>query len=249
MPNWNAFSHLRLGRLAHLAISAAAVGAGVGATSCGPNTTDIHATPDVRAQACVNCHRNAYALASNPVHVNVLPNTCGSCHTTQSWTPGTVPGRLHPKFTLDGFHLATPCAQCHGTPARYTGLSTSCAGCHAKDFQLASSKISGHSAFPMTCDSCHSTSAWNPTIGGMGSHPEARFPITTGSHANAAIGCADCHIASRGSPTKGANCDCIHCHLGAHNEPAIDAAHTGISGYMPTSASAPNACLGCHGAG
>jgi hypothetical protein len=226
------------------------IAASAGGASCGPNTTDPHATSDVRAQACANCHLTAYTLTANPVHANVFPKTCETCHTTQAWIPGTVPAPLHPKFTLDGAHANTACAQCHpGSPARYAGTPTTCSTCHAGDFQRASAVIPGHDTFPMACDGCHTTSAWNPTLSGMGNHPESLFPITKGSHANAAIACTDCHIASRGAPTKGQNCDCIHCHLGGHDEPAIDSIHASVSGYKATTASAPNACLGCHSAG
>jgi hypothetical protein len=223
---------------------------GSASDSCEPNTSDPHATSQARSQACVSCHQSAYSLTTNPIHANLLPTTCQTCHTTQAWTPATVPAAEHPVFPLDGAHLTTQCAQCHtGSPPRYAGTPTACSTCHEADFQRATAAISGHATFPGTCATCHTTSAWNPTLMGMGTHPEALFPITKGSHASPAIACTDCHIASRGSPVKGQNCDCIHCHLGAHNEPAIDAVHAGISGYAPTSASTPNACLTCHSAG
>jgi hypothetical protein len=96
------------------------------------------------------------------------------------------------------------------------------------------------SNYPITCNDCHGTNAWVPTVGG-GGHPEARFPLTGASkHNNAAIKCADCHKASLGENTGGQNTDCIHCHIGAH---------TIVGGYTPASEAAPNSCLGCHQAG
>ena len=245
---------LEMGNTSAHPILASSLGlaAAIAVGSCGPNPTDPHATPEARAQACVSCHQTAYDLTSNPAHANLFPTTCATCHSTQAWTPGTIPAAQHPKFTLDGMHAATPCAQCHpGTPAKYAGTPQACSTCHATDFQRAGATIVGHATFPATCATCHTTSAWKPTVGGMGTHPESLFPIATGSHANAAITCTDCHIASRGSPIKGANCDCIHCHLGAHDEPATDATHAamGVPGYTPTPPSTPNACLTCHKAG
>lgn len=228
------------------------VAAALATGSCSQNPGDPHATPEARAQQCVSCHQTAYSLTRNPAHASLFPTTCATCHNTQAWTPATVPPAQHPKFTLDGAHATTACAQCHpGSPPRYAGTPTTCSDCHAADFQRAAGLVQGHSTFPMACDSCHTTSAWNPTIMGMGTHPEAKFPITKGSHANVAIACTDCHIASRGSPVKGQNCDCIHCHLGAHNEPATDATHAAMSvpSYAPTPPTMPNGCLTCHAAG
>jgi hypothetical protein len=190
---------------------------------------------------CAGCHQNAYDTAMNPPHAG-LPTMCSGCHTDMGWQPSSF---VHP-WTLDGKHATTPCASCHtGTPPRYPGTPTACAGCHSADFQTAVGKVSGHSAFAQTCADCHTTTAW--TGAGGGTHPEANFPITTGSHSKG-IACADCHIASRGSPVGGQNTDCIHCHLGAHNQPAIDTVHTNlnVAGYPGPNASSPNFCLPCH---
>jgi hypothetical protein len=125
--------------------------------------------------------------------------------------------------------------------------SKACFDCHATAYELAQNpKHVG--MIPTTCEGCHATAAWIPAAAG---HPESKFPITTGSHANAAIGCADCHIASHGSDVGGQNCDCVHCHIGAHNTPAIDAVHKGVGGYPGSSPTSPPSCLmsGCHPSG
>ena len=110
-----------------------------------------------------------------------------------------------------------------------------CINCHSAAYnQVQTPKHVG--VYPQTCDTCHNTSAWSPATGG---HPEAKFPITTGRHANKAIGCTDCHLPSLGSDLGGQNTDCIHCHIGAHTTPSIDGAHTAVAGYQPSSASAP----------
>jgi nitrate/TMAO reductase-like tetraheme cytochrome c subunit len=123
--------------------------------------------------------------------------------------------------------------------------SSTCYSCHSTAYTVVQTPV--HlGVYPTTCSDCHSTSAWIPATG----HPEAKFPITTGSHANAGITCNDCHIASLGSDALGQNTDCTHCHLGAHNAPAIDSVHTGIPNYPGLPAS-PHSCLnaGCHPSG
>jgi hypothetical protein len=119
-----------------------------------------------------------------------------------------------------------------------------CYSCHTAAYmQVQTPKHVG--VYPTTCEVCHSTTAWFPAAGG---HPEAKFPILTGAHHNAAIGCTDCHIPSLGSDVLGQNTDCVHCHIGAHQTPAIDGAHTTVKNYVPSSASMPHNCLtaGCH---
>jgi hypothetical protein len=122
-----------------------------------------------------------------------------------------------------------------------------CYDCHATAYQIVQTpKHDG--IYPTTCGDCHATTWWVPAAGG---HPEAKFPITTGSHANAGILCSDCHIASLGSDTGGQNTDCVHCHLGAHNTPTIDSAHTGVANYPGSAPTSPPSCLtaGCHPSG
>jgi hypothetical protein len=141
-------------------------------------------------------------------------------------------------------------AACSGTADIHQteeAKSKACFDCHSTAYQVVQTpKHVG--VYPITCADCHSTSGWIPASAG---HPESKFPITTGSHANKAIGCADCHIASRGSDTAGQNCDCVHCHIGAHNTPAIDAVHSGVANYPGSMLTSPPTCLnaGCHPSG
>jgi hypothetical protein len=99
---------------------------------------------------------------------------------------------------------------------------------------------------PFQCATCHTTTGWIPA---NGSHPEQFFPITTGKHANPAIGCNDCHDPTKGPNTGGNNTDCIHCHIGAHTIPSVNAIHAAVGGYTPANEATPHSCLSCHPAG
>jgi hypothetical protein len=206
---------------------------------------DVHATTEARAAPCVSCHQAAFAHAANPPHDGVLPTTCESCHNTMEWTPATVTN--HPWYPLDGRHRATACSGCHGgSPPRYAGTPQDCVTCHLADYQNSTYPV--HDTLPQTCPDCHTTAGFKPATGGY--HPEAVFPIQTGSHSNPAIGCNDCHRSSLGSPLGGQNTDCIHCHLGSHNRPAIDAVHTAFGAAYPgPDPSSANFCRSCHQAG
>ncbi len=119
-----------------------------------------------------------------------------------------------------------------------------CINCHSSAYATAKSP-QPHTGFSTSCNDCHSTTSWIPAAG----HPEQKFPITTGPHANAGIACTDCHISALGSPSGGANCDCVHCHLGAHTAPGIDDKHTDVGSYPGSASSPPNFCLKCHPSG
>lgn len=106
---------------------------------------------------CSGCHLSSYQSAMNPVHVGVLPDTCGDCHGKSAWTPATV--KEHPWFMLDGKHLTTPCVNCHtGNPKRFAGTPMDCVGCHLDDYNR--STFPGHAMFPKTCKDCHNTGGW-----------------------------------------------------------------------------------------
>ena len=174
---------------------------------------------------CSGCHQKDYTAAKKPVHTG-LPNTCSNCHTTAGWTPSVF---LHP-WPLDGAHVTTACAACHtGSPPRYAGSPTKCDDCHHADYLR--STYSGHQTFPLTCADCHRTTTFRPAL--PPGHPEATFPLTTGKHATATVTCLTCHKLDNGPATNGQNTDCVHCHLGAHQRPAIDAVkgHAGNAMY------------------
>ncbi|HZU84230.1 MAG TPA: hypothetical protein VE987_14975 [Polyangiaceae bacterium] len=153
-----------------------------------------------------------------------------------------------PPFTLAAL-LALVGSGCTATNVHQTSQARDepCVACHGAAYEQVRTPLHV-GVYPDTCADCHGTSAWAPATGG---HPESKFPITTGSHANKAIGCDDCHVPSMGSDTGGQNTDCVHCHIGAHTTPLIDGAHTTVAGYTPSSASTPHSCLaaGCHPSG
>jgi hypothetical protein len=208
-------------------------------------TEDIHQTLETQNKPCVSCHESAYVTTTDPAHVGLLPDTCETCHSTGEWMPAAIP--LHAAiFPLEGVHASTACSSCHTTGYDAGATPTTCIGCHMADF--AKSTYPGHSAFPTTCNLCHTLSGWT----GANVHPESLFPITTGSHASASIVCTDCHDLSRGTSVAGQNTTCVSCHLGAHTRPAIDSAapHVALGAAYPgPNAASPNFCLGCHAKG
>lgn len=132
------------------------------------------------------------------------------------------------------------CLERHATDgADVTIDDSNCVGCHQADYDRATMPV--HTGqMPTTCGDCHATTAWRPAVGG--GHPEARFAIASGAHQG--VTCRDCHDASLGSSTAGANTDCLRCHVQGESDPR----HVGVSGYAYQPARR-NFCLTCHPAG
>jgi hypothetical protein len=191
-------------------------------------------SPGDTPKDCVGCHKRDYDTSPFPNH-NTFPTTCKDCHSTAGWMPATIPN--HDQFfKLDGKHSMVACGSCHTKGYAAGATPKDCVSCHRQDYDR--SPYPGHSAFPTTCNDCHTTTAWIPANGG---HPETQFPIKSGAHSG--IACADCHNASLGSAKD--NPDCVGCHTGIHARSKLDAKHQGVRNY-PTGAAPGNFCLNCH---
>lgn len=110
---------------------------------------------------CATCHMAEFDSVSHPPHAGVRPTTCGACHLDASWHPF----RLNHSWPLEGAHAKADCFQCHaGTPAQFEGTTKACLGCHQTDDQKANAQVAHHREFPTTCETCHTTAAWKPTL-------------------------------------------------------------------------------------
>lgn len=178
-------------------LTVAALAAGVGVACNGP--TNIHDTAEGRGP-CINCHESAYRTASNPIHVNVMPQTCNDCHNTQAWIPVDFGPEQHKWFPLQNKHNGPKCADCHTKGFRVGDTSKECISCHQKDTDGAQDPV--HTDFPTDCKVCHNDLGWKPSIF---QHP---WPLTN-KHALSL--CTQCH---KGSPPKwaGTPTDCVSCH-------------------------------------
>jgi len=190
-------------------------------------------TPNTCGNAA--CHLQNYVNATNPKHGTGFSTDCASCHSTNAWQPASF-DHSKASFPLTGAHLTTPCASCHKNGV-YTGTPNTCgnAACHLTRYNATTSPSHAAAAFPLDCQTCHSTTAWQPSTW----NHDTYFPISAGSHHSPGRWsvCADCHTV----PTNYAAFSCINCH--AHSpQSTVDGQHSGVSGYSYTSA----ACYHCH---
>jgi len=199
-----------------------------------------HTTPDfglpwtpAGAHDCQSCHADD-AAGATPPHT-AFPSTCATCHTDATWAGATLD---HPAvsggFDLIGAHATVACRSCHSNPdysLPWTPADAQdCQSCHADD---AAGATPPHTAFPTTCTTCHTTTAW---AGATVDHPEVSGGFTlVGTHAT--LACTACHSNPDFSVpwTPAGAHDCQSCH-------ADDA-----TGAQPDHASFPTTCTTCHG--
>ena len=174
--------------------------------------------------ACAKCHTSANTLAGMPKvcagchtkpagHIPVASTVCQTCHSTKAWQPATF--NHSSAFKLTGVHATLNCASCHKGGV-YSGLPTTCSGCHTR--------AGIHSPlYPATCTVCHSTAGWKPILY-KGPHA---FPM---NHNGAGGRCTTCHASSKVAYT------CAKC----HSDSWAIAKHSGVSGFSVTT------CAKCH---
>jgi hypothetical protein len=154
--------------------------------------------------ACADCHVN-HVLQGTPadcnschakkdVHQGRLGPDCGSCHSTDGWTPAKFNHNLS-IFKLTGQHATAACADCHINNV-LQGTPTDCYACH-------SSKDTHKGALGTTCNTCHNAAAWKPAFF---DHNLSTFKLT-GQHAP--VTCLGCHA---NNVFKGTPSDCNSCH-------------------------------------
>jgi hypothetical protein len=195
---------------------------------------------------CASCHMPEYLGASEPVHVDRMPETCADCHSNQAWQPAVGLGHPEVFFPIaSGDHSGITCIQCHdpGAGSSTGGANTDCIGCHTGAHEQARmddvhggvSDYRFDSQTPNFCLSCHPD-------GQAADHPDDRFPLG-GAHGG--VACGDCHDDALGPSTGGQNVSCIGCHTGEHSMTRMDDKHHEVSGYS-WQADDPDFCRRCH---
>ncbi len=147
---------------------------------------------------CADCHAD--------FHKRQFGAQCENCHTVNGWRVNTRAAQDHwNRFPLLGAHATVTCDSCHPGAATgtYTGLSTECISCHARDFQTP---VLNHAAagFPTTCENCHNMVQWQ--VARFDHTRFTNFPLT-GVHQN--LACASCHAGGR---FQGTPAECFSCH-------------------------------------
>jgi hypothetical protein len=164
-----------------------------------------------KSMECVSCHQKDYAASVIPPHASLaFPTVCATCHTTAAW-PGASYDHSVTKFALTGAHRTVTCTTCHADKV-YHGKPMACASCHQAKFAATVNPPHAAAAFPNTCETCHTTTAWTP---GTFNHSNTRFPLQ-GAHATAL--CSACHADGvyRGKPIT-----CISCHQKVYDATVI----------------------------
>jgi hypothetical protein len=177
-----------------------------------------------------------------------------------SWLGAAFDHAKFAGFALTGVHATLDCTACH-IGGNFNITSTSCIGCHLKDFNGTRNPNHVQAGFPHDCALCHNTASW---AGATFDHNRfTSFPLT-GAHVN--VPCAQCHVNGQfaGTPRACASChmadfqkttnpnhvaagfptDCSICHTTASWQGAkFDHSTTG---FPLTGAHAQLSCQSCH---
>ncbi len=181
---------------------------------------------------CYSCHANDFKTATNPNHVTAgFSTSCESCHGTNTWLDAKF-DHASVGFPLTNAHADPPrmCLDCH-INNNYNLTSTACASCHLKDFQGAANPNHVAGGFSQTCQTCHTTIAWQPATF---DHASVGFALTN-AHADPPRMCLDCHINNNYNLTTTA---CASCHLKDYNTATAPVNHVQMA--------FPTACESCH---
>jgi hypothetical protein len=188
---------------------------------------------------CADCHAD--------IHRRQFGANCEQCHTVNGWTVSVQAIQNHfNRFPLVGAHASLQCDDCHKQAAvgQFTGLSTACYSCHAKDFQSTATLggsvpnhlTAGPEFSPEKCENCHGMNTW---LGATFNHDLTGFQLR-GAHAQAA--CSSCHISNNYSLTGIGQTDCGNsgCHLTTWRQ-TTNPAHASAPTFFPVSQ-----CVSCH---
>lgn len=169
------------------------------------------------ADVCTSCHldyhRNAFEAAPGGI-------ACDNCHDENAWTPGQYDVERHNRdaeYTLEGAHVATPCFECHQTPAegeeatQFRITQTVCESCHQDDDPHQSQFVGS------ACADCHDTRSFQIE---EFDHASTRYRLD-GAHEN--VPCGSCHMREVGTAGstfaryKPLGTRCQDCHAGKTN--------------------------------
>lgn len=190
---------------------------------------------EVASEKCLTCHTDIKIRLENEKGYHWNKPQCKNCHSDHKglnysiFAPSNwLKNFEHDEtgFELQGKHSSVPCADCHTTtrPAvkgmtpspSYLGASTTCQGCHEKDYKHQFSKSEW-----ATCTDCHAESAtsWKKMQKKIRfDHTQTNYPLQ-GLHQN--VKCTDCHkpILGERRLTKFAplaSGQCTDCHADPH---------------------------------
>ena len=150
---------------------------------------------------CSDCHAD--------IHRRQFGANCEQCHSVVGWNVSLQAIRAHEnRFPLIGAHAAVDCIACHksGASGQFTGLSTECYSCHARDFQNAMTPNHVGAGFSTNCQACHGVNTWFQV---NFDHSATGFPLT-GAHVS--VPCTSCHVNNNYNLTS-TNTACTACHM------------------------------------
>ncbi len=164
-----------------------------------------HISPEFTAknQTCEACH-TVHKADFMAKHVADFGQDCLTCH--DGIDSMARFDHTQTNFPLEGLHLETECAGCHGE-GQFQGTPMDCQGCHAEPTMHAG-------LFLESCEMCHSEVGWSYAI--LDNRPfehanEAGFSLVQHKqdYAGESLNCTTCHQSSLNNFNLQT---CVDCH-------------------------------------
>ena len=199
--------------------------------------------------ACASCHTDA--------HAGSMGSSCEGCHTPDGWVSASRAFHKTSRFTLEGRHLAVPCASCHIKGA-VKGTPTKCVDCH----WVRRQDDPYRTRLGADCETCHRPISWTAVTWNHGAatgtplSPAHRALACDSCHTNRRFdagspSCYSCHAKQYQSTTQpshlaaGFPTQCEACHKPSHT--SFTQANFQHNAYFPLSGThAAQACASCH---
>ena len=165
-------------------------------------------------RTCDGCHHQEYLATTNPNHAAAGYSTdCSTCHQVVANWAGASLNHPSSPLALTGVHSNTlvTCAQCH-TTMPYSGVPTTCDGCHHTDFTASRDPNHVDANFSTNCTTCHTLAAnWVGARFTAHDGSVSQFRIYSGKHLGKWSQCSECH--TLGQPYAATpSLLCLNCH-------------------------------------
>jgi hypothetical protein len=157
---------------------------------------------------CTACHEDK--------HEGAFGQDCLECHTENSFKVTLGPDGFNhntTRYPLVGEHQQVDCAVCHTQKGQFQLITSfdECSDCHT-DYHEGAFNNSEQNP---SCEQCHSSKGFLPSLFGLQEHSDTRFPLD-GSHL--AQPCIFCHEQDDKPIYHWISLECETCHDSAHGD-------------------------------
>jgi hypothetical protein len=144
-----------------------------------------------REESCVKCHDKNKLMETKELSLKEKHTKCSACHNTEMkgecescHSKNELEPFNHLKrtgFNLKSYHAKLECVQCHKTKSDFSGLTSTCSGCHKEwDSKTFDHKVTGlildETHLEFECGDCHLEQDFSKAPSCENCHDDKSFP-------------------------------------------------------------------------